>query len=227
MAIMPDKKIEKLGWCEAHVTPWTDNAVAIGSSAAAVTDFSTKVTTARAAYVTKQAAEEAVRNANGDFDMALNAATTAAADIVKSVRAKAATSGDSIYTLASLPIPATPSPKPPPGQPTDIKVSLTATGALDMKWKCPNPAGATGTIYNIFRRIGSTGEFDYVGGSGIREWTDETAPAGVPLIMYKIQAVRSTTTGPWATFNVFMGVSSNGAAMITSVVNTTPPKLAA
>ena len=223
MGVMPDKKIDKLGFCEAHVTPWTTNAVAIGTTAPAVTDFSSKTTAARAAYVVKQAAEEALRSANGNFDMALTAATTAAAEIIKQVRAKAATGGDSIYTLAALPIPAIPSPIPPPGQPTDIKVKLTATGALDMKWKCANPPGASGTIYNIFRRVGDSGEFTYVGGSGVREFTDESAPAGVPLLMYRMQAVRSTTVGPWATFNVFLGVDTGGGAMVASVVNTTTP----
>jgi hypothetical protein len=82
MGVMPDKKVEKLGFCEAHVAPWTTNAVAMGSTVLAVTDFSTKTTTARTAYTAKQAAEEAVRNANADFDIALLAATTAAADII-------------------------------------------------------------------------------------------------------------------------------------------------
>src|SRR3954470_3532923 len=94
VALLPKKKIERLGWCEAHVTPFTTNAVAIGSSTTAATDFSTKTTAARAAYVIKQAAEEALRNANGNFDMALASATDAFSNIVKSVRAKAAVSGD-------------------------------------------------------------------------------------------------------------------------------------
>jgi hypothetical protein len=94
----------------------------------------------------------------------------------------------------------------------------------------PQPAGHEGTIYNIFRRVGDSGEFAFIGGSGVREFTDETVPSGAALIMYKIQAVRSTAVGPYATFNVFIGTGAEGAAMVTSVVETTPPtspKLAA
>jgi hypothetical protein len=42
--------------------------------------------------------------------------------------------------------------------------------------------------------------------------------------MYKIQAVRSTASGPWAIFNLFFGTSSSGA--ITASVETAP-KIAA
>ena len=51
-------------------------------------------------------------------------------------------------------------------------------GALIMKWKCANPAGSSGTVYQVFRRIGGTGEFTYLGGCGTKEFIDATIPAG-------------------------------------------------
>jgi hypothetical protein len=212
MPIMPDKKIDKLGFCEAHVEPWTDNAVPMGSSAPAVADFSTKTTAARAAYTVKQAAEEALRNANNDFNMALAAATTAAADIIKQVRAKAATSGNSIYTLASLPIPATPGPVPPPGTPTDLKVELNPDGSLKLSWKCANPAGSTGTLYHVYRSTtGEAGDYTFVGGTGERKFPDGTVPSGLSIVYYKIQAVRTTALGVAGEFMVRFGVGGAGA----------------
>jgi hypothetical protein len=225
MGVMPEKKVEKLGWCEAHVEPFTDNAVAIGSSAPAVADFSTKTTAARAAYVVKQAAEEAVRNANANFDLALLAATTAAADIIKQVRAKAATDGDAIYTLASLPIPATPAPLGPPGTPEALKVELNPDGSLKLSFKCANPAGSYGTLYHVFRSAtGETNDYQFVGAAGERKFTDESVPSGLSIVYYRIQAVRTTAIGVAGEFLVRFGVGAGGCG-----ISVTPiaPKLAA
>lgn len=233
MGVMPDKKVEKLGFCEAHVEPWTDNAVAIGSSAPAVADFSTKTTAARAAYVAKQAAEEAVRNANANFDLALLAATTAAADIIKQVRAKAATAGNSTYTLASLPIPATPGPIGPPGTPEGLKVALNPDGSLKLTFKCPNPAGSTGTLYHVFRSAtGASDDYDFVGGAGEKKFTDSTVPSGTSIVYYKIQAVRTTAIGVAGEFIVRFGNGAGEGITVSALTPTggapTPaPKMAA
>ena len=186
-----------------------------------------KVSAAADALTAHQAAQNAARSATVALYDSLREMGDLGSALIKKIRAKAEQDGNNnAYVLANVPPPATPAPVPPPGQPTAFEVALTQTGALDMTWKCPNPPGAGGTVYNVFRRVGSTGEFDYLGGTGVKEFTDESAPAGAPLIMYKIQAVRSTLVGAWATFNVFMGVSDNGAAMVTKVENTSP-KLAA
>ncbi len=157
----------------------------------------------------------------------MDALTNSGNIVIEQVRTKARTAGDGVYPLANIPAPSAGTPKPPPGQPTDLKVALDATGALGLSWKCANPPGASGTTYNVFRRIGAVGEFTYLGGSGVREITDETVPAGSALVMYKIQAVRSTSVGPWNTFNVFFGVDTSGAAMVTSVAVAASPKMAA
>ncbi len=47
--------------------------------------------------------------------------TNAAADIIKSVKTKAATAGDGVYSLASIPVPALPSPMGPLGTPSDSR----------------------------------------------------------------------------------------------------------
>jgi hypothetical protein len=224
MSTVPANAKLRLEFYEAHIAPFTANAVAIGTTAAAVTDLTTKTTAARTKYNAKLAAEQAAKVATSEWRSAVTAMSIAGSAIIDQIRAKAkVTGGTSIYELAEIPAPATPSPVPAPGQPMDLVVTLTQSGAFNMKWKCPNPPGAGGTTYNVFRRVGATGEFSYIGGTGVREFEDETVPSGAALIMYKIQAVRSTLVGPFATFNVFLGVSSAGAAMIQSVVETTPP----
>ncbi len=227
MGTVPNKIADKIGWYSARESAWTTSSAAIGLATGDMTTMSGLISTASTALDAQTAAKTALKNST----IALNAAVSAMGDLgsalIKKIRAKAEmVGGDSVYVLASVPPPATPTPVGPPGQPTDLVVKLTQTGALDMSWKCPNPAGANGTTYNVFRRIGDVGEYTYVGGTGVRQFTDESCPGGSPSVMYKIQAVRSTQVGPWATFNVFLGVSSGGTAIVQSVVNTTP-KIAA
>ena len=234
MSVLPSTKVGRIEFCEQRLSPWSSQAVNIGTTAAAVTDLQTKTTAARAKFLAREAAYNAAKAATIDFDLAVRAMTDAAADILKQVRAKAATAGNSVYALAEIPAPATPSPKPPPGTPTDFVVTLGADGALHLKWKCANPPGATGTIYQVWRRIGSGGggEFGYLGGTGTKSIVDATVPAGSAGVTYQIQAVRSTVTGPWAQFNVNFGVGSGGT-MTASVVQVPPsggagaPKMAA
>jgi hypothetical protein len=223
MGLLPENHAERIAFFTSRTTLWTTNATAIGTTSTAVTAVSTAATAASAALAAQIEALNTAKAATQTLFNAMDVLTNAGMVVIEQVRTKSRTAGDAVYPLANIPVPATPTPKPPPGQPTDLKVLLTQTGAFDMKWKCPNPPGAQGTVYNIFRRVGDTGEFAFIGGSGVREFTDETVPSGAALIMYKIQAVRSTSVGPYATFNVFIGTGAEGGAMITSVVETTPP----
>ena len=217
MSVMPPAKVARIEFCENHVAPWTTNAVAIGTTAPAVTDLESKTLAARNAFNAQQAAQQAAKAATNDFNLAVQAMTDAAADIIKQIKTKAAISGNGVYSLAEIPAPATPTPRPPPGPITDFIVTLDGNGALNLKWKCINPPGASGTIYQVWRRIGASGDFVYLGGSGSKTLVDDTLPAGSASVTYQIQGVRSTTTGPWSQFNVNFGVSGAGV-MTASVV---------
>ena len=222
--VLPATKLARIEFCEAHNTPFSTNAVAIGTSAASVTDLATKTSAARAAYNAQQAAQNAAKAATNDYNIAVQAMTTAVADILKQVKTKAAISGPGVYSLAEIPAPAIPSPRPAPGKPTDFVATLEENGAVTLKWKCPNPAGTSGTIYQVWRRDTPTGDFNYLGGTGSKSFEDATIPAGSGGVTYQIQAVRSTAVGLWAQFNVNFGVSSGGE-MTASVVSA--PKIAA
>ena len=211
MSVIPKDNVGRIEFCEQHEAPWTANAVPMGSSASAVSDFVTKTGLCRAAYEAQKAAQIAARNATNDFHLALAAMTTSASDIIKSVLARAATGGDAIYSLASIPVPATPSPAPAPGKPTDFKVQLAENGGLILTWECVNPR-SRGTMYQVWRRIG-TGEFTYCGGCGSKQFIDETIPAGTTNITYQLQGVRTTAAGPWAQYNVSFG--GVGGALVT------------
>ena len=230
MSVVPSEVVAKIQFYEDHNTPWSSNAVAIGTTTTEVTALQTKTAAARTAYDEQQAAQLAAKDATLRLRLAVEAMATAGGSIIKKVRAKAQTDGLGVYALASLPAPATPTPVPPPGTPTDFTAALDGNGALSLKWKCVNPPGSSGTIYQVWRRSTPTGEFTYLGGSGSKDFDDATIPAGSSSVTYQIQAVRSTAVGAWAQFNVNFGVAAGGGAgapMTVSVVETRPTRVAA
>lgn len=222
MSVMEGGKVAKIQFCEAHNDTWTTNAVAIGTTAPAVANLVTLTTTARDAFTAQQVARDAAKDATNNLNIAVRAMTNAAAEIIKQIKAKAAVSGDSIYSLASIPVPAIPGPVGELGKPNTFKATLSETGTVELNWKCRQPKSATGTVYTVYRRIGGTGEYQYLGGSGMKKFWDNTLPAGSTEVQYQVQAVRSTSVGPFAQFNVNFGV--NVAPTVTEVA---PAKLAA
>lgn len=224
MGLKPRTVVEQIEMCEQHVTPFTDNTVAIGSSAPVVADFTAKTAAARAAYTAQRDAVNAMKNATIEMHLALDAMWDSMSEIVKQVSAKAASAGDGVYALASLPAPKVPGPAGNPGKPYNFKATLMEDGSLDLGWKCVNPA--PGTIYQVWRRIGGTGAFTYCGATGNKNFLDSTIPAGSSAVTYQIQGVRPTGAGEWAQFNVNFGVSSSGS-MTTSVTESMPSKIAA
>jgi hypothetical protein len=227
MAVVPSKQIEKVQYYQDHIAPFTTNATAIGITTTEVTDLDTKATAARAAYDAQQAAKQAAKTATEAFDNAANAMSVAGAAIIKKIRAKAEQTGNpAVYTLAQIPAPPTPTAKPAPGKPTDLTVQLNGNGSLMLKWKCPNPPGTSGTLYQIFRAVGA-GEFVYLGGSGQKSFQDNTVPAGATKLTYQIQAVRSTAVGEFAQFIINFGTNAGGGMTASVTQEPASPKLAA
>jgi hypothetical protein len=223
MSVIPRKLLEKIQWAESHVEPFNTNAVAIGTTVVEAAAFQDKTEAARAALTAADAARNASKDASLTLKNAIAAMDIAAQGIVEQVRVKAKTTNNTgVYALASIPAPALPSPVAPPGTPSHLAVVLNGDGTLILTWRCENPSGASGTMYQVFRsNSGSDGDYIYLGGTGEKRFTDETVPAGATSLTYKIQAVRSTAAGMWATFNVFFGANSSGQ-MTASVTDTTP-----
>jgi hypothetical protein len=227
MSIVPDKAIDKVSFYENHATPWNSHAVQIGTSVVKVAAMSALAVSARSAYNAQQSAQQQAKAATQNFKDAVAALATAGSDIIKEIKTRAATGGNSIYTLAEIPVPATPTPVPPPGMPTAFGAILKPNGALELRWKCANPPGSTGTFYQVGRRVGATGEFKIIGGSGNKKFIDDTVPAGVAGVTYEIVAIRSTSIGTADRFTVSFGVGGAGEATALVAQAGGAPKLAA
>lgn len=209
MAVIPDKRADKVSFFRAHNTPWAASAVQIGTTQQAVTDLDTKTTAAQDKLDAQAAAHQAAKAATLAANDAIDAMVNAGADIIKAIRAKAAVDGNSVYELAEIPAPASPSPVNTLGQPEKFTVELGQDGALTLKWKCASPR-ASGTTYQVWRSLDGGANFAYLGGCGAKSYTDRTVPGGCASILYRVQATRSTASGPWATFMVLYGVSPAG-----------------
>lgn len=224
-SILPKKATDRLTFLENRTADWSTNAVALGTTTTIITALTATVSAARAAYNAQQLAQAEAKVATQAWQDAARTMSRSASDVLKQIKAKAATGGNAIYNLALLPVPATPTAVPPPGTPNSFKVELNPDGSLQLKWKCPNPAGGVGTTYQISRRTGVTGEFIALGASGTRSFIDPTVPAGTPCVTYKIQAVRTTAVGLAAEFTVNFSVGAGSGEVMASVI--TAPRMAA
>ena len=139
---------------------------------------------------------------------------TIGSNLIRTIRAYAETSQDpGVYALAQIPAPAEPGPVGPPGQPYELTIGLAATGAVSLGWKCDNPSGSQGTVYEIQRRIG-TSSFQFLEVAGERSFEDSTIPAGSSGIVYQITAVRGKTRGAPAQFLVNFGAQGMTATAL-------------
>ncbi len=227
MSVLPRDKAQQIEFCESHEAPWSANSAAIGTSAAAITDLTTKTAAARSAYDAQIAAQQAAKAATLTANQAIATMSQATRDILKQIKAKAAIDGDGVYALAEIPSPATPSPVAPPGTPYAFTVELQQGGTLVLKWKCDNPIGAVGTIYQVYRKALTESNFAFVGASGSRKFIDATVPAGLTGVVYQIIAVRSTSEEAPGLFTVNFGVGGSGQMTASVVAGGVQPKLAA
>lgn len=188
-----------LQWCEAHTSVFTANAAQIGLTTNQASAFAAATTAGAAALLAQEQAKQAYRVATQQVEGAFGSLRSSAGDTVRLIRAFAESQPkpDIVYNLAQIPPPADPSPMPPPGQPTNLTVTLTpADGALMLRWKVTNPPGASGTSYIVRRRLPGESEFSFIGVSGKKEFIDDTLLAGPDSVQYTVQGQRSDSSGP-------------------------------
>ena len=231
MGIVPDTRLGKIQFYESHLDAWASNAVSIGLTTVQVTTLGELTGEARKAYDDAELARLASKTATQAFYDAVRAmhnGSGAGADMIDAIRLKAQNTNDpNVYTLAQIPPPAPPGTTPPPGIPFAFTVGVLQDGSVELKWKCVNPSGTQGTIYEIKRRIGESGAFQFVGAIGTRSFIDDTLPSGSSPVTYQVTGVRSTTRGNPGQFTVSFGIGGGGGFAITGVKAVSPARLAA
>ncbi len=202
-------------------------ATTYGLTVAQAASYQTLNDSFAASYMLSQAPETRTKGtiqARNDAKVLLK---QKAAELAKIVEATPTVTNQQKIDLG-LSVRATPTIKPPPGTASNFKVTLQGDGSVQATWRANNPTGLTGTMYQIWRRIGSASEFSYLCATGEKKFIDSTIPAGTSQVTYQLQGVRTTAAGGWAQFNVNFGVAGGSGAMMASVVETkVEPKLAA
>jgi hypothetical protein len=212
MRLVPRDLTGTLTFFQTRAATWADRADEIGTTPEAVAQMAAKLADAKAAYLAQQQAINAARSATATFRRLTGELAESGADIIKSIRAKAATDGDAIYVAASISPPKKRSPLPVPGTPTNFSFALDAIGQLTLKWQCKNPRGAVGTVYMVSRRLAGSEKFESLATTGTKQFTDSTLPAGAASVEYQVIAVRSTGSGEKGRYTVNFGNNSGGAA---------------
>jgi hypothetical protein len=228
MGTVPRDIAAKIEWFATHQPIWLTNTAAIGLAAGDAATLLTKVQAAQDARAAQVTAQNAAKSATVTLRSAIDDLSNYGAQLLAKIKTKALSTGDSVYALADVAPPAIPTPMPPPGACTDFVPELQADGSLKSTWTSNNPVGSSGTVYQLWRRVTADGAFEYVGGTGDKQFVDSTIPAGSSQVTYQIQAVRSTAVGPWAQFNVNFGTGGGSGTTTMSVTETKPtPKIAA
>jgi len=217
MAVVPSSRLGKIEFYESHLAAWAANAEAIGLTPAQVLALQTLVMTARGSWLDAETARESSKASTLNFHTNTDNMAHIGSALLSNIRSFAETSGDAnVYALAQIPAPSTPAPVGPPGQPYELGIGLSQTGAVSLTWKCDNPSGASGTVYEIQRRIGSE-SFRFLEIAGERAFEDGGIPAGSTGIVYQITAIRGKTRGPAAQFLVNFGTGSSSGVTVSDV----------
>lgn len=98
-----------------------------------------------------------------------------------------------------MPAPRKKSPFARPNTPDEFGTKLQGNGAIALTWKCKNPAGSVGTMYLVQRALGGSLDFEYLATVGTKRFVDTTLPAGASRVTHRVQAIRSTRVGKFAT----------------------------
>lgn len=195
MAIVPDSRIDKVVFYETHLTPWTNNAVAIGLTLPEVAALSIATTDARAAYNTMIAARAAAKAATQSFYTSvsnMHSAPGLGSDMIDTIKNFAQTTDDpNVYTLAQIPPPADPVPAGPPETPTNVSGIINSDGAVELKWK---GTLASSTFYEILRKLDGELTWTVIDSVGAKGYLDNTVPVGTASVQYRVRAKRAGFT---------------------------------
>lgn len=225
MAVLPNKTIEQIEFCEAHAPLWALTPAAIGLVASQVAGLITATSNARKAYDAALSARDASKARTTTLKADTSVMRGQASELIAQIKAFADLQANpaAVYAAAQVPMPAAPQPLPAPGKPNTINVTLLPTGAITISWEATNAAASSGVFFNIARKLPGQANFLNVGGapgstteSRRMSYTDNSIPTSAAAngAQYIITGQRSGVFGlPSDAIVVQFGVDGLGASV--------------
>lgn len=218
MTVIPPNQLEALEFCESHWPVWNEDPALVGLTDPMVAAFKELTQTVREDFNNAQAARLASRAATTTLKTSMAQLRENASELIAQVKAFADLQEvpPTVYAAARIPLPASPSPLPAPGKPTNITIALGFNGSITLSWDAVDSAASSGAMFMVSRKI--AGQSDYVGigaapGSTTESrrctFTDATCPASAAAsgARYIIQGYRGSRAGEAsAAINVQFGV---------------------
>ena len=226
MRTVPRNPTDRILFYQIHATRWAENAAHIGVSEAQVAELETAVADAKAAMLRQHQARDAARSATLGLKSAMEKLSNIGSTLMLQIRAKAASAGGAVYSLAWVPAPNKPSPIEQPGRPTNFQATLLGMGWVEVSWTCKNPRGSQGTMYEVERQVrdaSGTSAFRFLGTVGTKKFIDHSIPQGAIDVTYRVRAIRSKKRGPVGTHIIEFGNhASPGMVSQDRTLNGTP-----
>jgi hypothetical protein len=216
MSVVPSDRRAKIQWFRDRINAWTAASTAVGLSTAQCTSMAAAITAAETSEKEATEIRAASKSATVKFYGDTSAMGSLGSSLVATIRAFAEQSSNptNVYNLSMVPPPSVPSELPPPGTPESFKVELLQDGSIVLSWKCNNPKGSQGTIYEVRRADLGEDNWQFIGATGVKSFSD-AIPKASSGQSYQITAVRSTRRGNPAVFDVRLGVGGGGGFVAT------------
>src|SRR5262245_21612322 len=224
MSILPNALNDQIIFCEAHAPVWTAAPTTIGLTAAQCTTMTSNTSKARGSFNAAQSAREASKAATTTLHKDVTTMRDQVASLIAQIKAFAELQSNpaTVYAAAQIPPPATPTPLPAPGKPTDFSVVLNSDGSVTLSWTSTDSSASTGAFFAVSRKLPGQSAFVGVGGapgstseSRRPSFTDATVPASAAGqgAQFIVQGFRGTRVGDASdAVTVQFGTDGNGFA---------------
>ncbi|HYE60602.1 MAG TPA: fibronectin type III domain-containing protein [Phycisphaerales bacterium] len=219
MAVLPNGRKAKVQFFKDRKSKLIAQAANVGLSPAAVTALFAKIDKAETDGQAAVDAHNTAKSATQKYYATSDDAISDGREVIRTVKAFAATQADPAAVLALVDIPedAPPSPAVAPSVPTNIRGSISTDGILTIAWDAKESGPSAGIVFMIHRKLQGEGEFRLIGATFTKQYIDTGFEPSMGVTAYKVLAQRGSLTSPWSTtMQVDLGVGGSGFSMLSS-----------
>ncbi|MCC6322385.1 MAG: hypothetical protein IT438_13230 [Phycisphaerales bacterium] len=219
MSELPQSRLARLQYFEAHYGLWQTNAVNVGISAATALSVKNATTACRAGFDSMMVARNAAKAATLNFYNLNNTLVDLGRGVISTIKSFAeSTSNPNVYVLADINPPAPPSPVPAPSTPLEFTGSVSPDGVVTLAWRPESSGPSSGVFFLLERKKIGEANYSVLGATMERNYMDPDADIGSGPVQYRVRAVRGNLTSAWTQPIVFNFGGGGGGGFTVSAV---------